>query len=372
MSRRLSQFYKFLDYVKNELAPRASFKTKLSFDPSKLSTLILKRYLFDMLKKADVDKMLSESNIPSQYVDSPDNLTNYKVLVQMSRMSLIQWKQSLEQANDDVEKLYLSSDTIEQDSTYFYKHWKIIQDEVSGHEEVMSFFRIISEIIKNLSSRNIVQVSNDGVCTIMQTEVDQNWKEQDIFESSKPQIMQEFAIESDDMSAWERAASQLDSAAPIQMTQVDSDHLCDVMQLSAEMRDEILMQLSVKNVVLLDIEYPKKKVLESLSPIVSSRAWTVIDRPRLHFLMKYNVLGASAHVMDQFSGSMNTIPVAQQMRWIGLHAMGIYLLFIFFMKIEKKGVLNFLFTMQQYLKYGAAIIADFMPLISLVIITIIM
>ncbi len=160
----LKTFYTFKSITRS-LNPSAmllnpkqkEFKTKLRFDPSKLSTGILKRYLKDILNGMDVDDLLS-GNPPEEYMNDPDNLTNYKVLKELGMMSVTEWKKILEVNMDNVEHLYLQDDMMLQDSRYYYESWKIIQEEVGSHEKQMSFFRLISEIVRDLSSRNVVEI----------------------------------------------------------------------------------------------------------------------------------------------------------------------------------------------------------------------
>lgn len=137
------------------------FKTRLRFNPNKFSTGILKRYLFDLLDAVSVDDLLSVE-APLEYTKDPNNRTNYKVLKDLGMMSVREWKETLEKNDGNVETLYLHDDMMLQDSREYYECWKIIEDEVGGHEKQMSFFRLVSEIVSDLSSRNIVELSIDG------------------------------------------------------------------------------------------------------------------------------------------------------------------------------------------------------------------
>lgn len=136
------------------------FKTKLRFEPSKLSTSILKRYLIQVID--DISPIeLFELETPSEYLNDPDDVTNYVTLKDLALMSVTDWVAEIDH-NQDIENLYLNNDTMLKDSQYYYECYKIIQNEISGHAPQMSFFRIVSEIVKDLSSRSLVEISNDG------------------------------------------------------------------------------------------------------------------------------------------------------------------------------------------------------------------
>jgi hypothetical protein len=158
------QYYPFkgLKQTLKEKMPTApEFKTKLKFDPSKLSTTILKQYLLDILHATEPDQLLAVDP-PQQYSKDPDNLTNYRVLKELGLMSVKEWKMRLEKNSNDVEQLYSDDDMVAQDSQYYYESWKIIQEEVGNHEKQMSFFRLVSEIVRNLANRNYVEVDYVG------------------------------------------------------------------------------------------------------------------------------------------------------------------------------------------------------------------
>lgn len=141
--------------------PQNEFKTKLRFEPSGLSTAILKKYLLIRLSEMEPETLLN-CEPPSQYSKDPDNLTDYQVLKDLCLMSVKDWKLRLAENHDDVECLYLSDDSVSTDSKYFYDRWRIIQEEVGNHEKQMSFFRLVSEIVGNLNNRNFVDISMDG------------------------------------------------------------------------------------------------------------------------------------------------------------------------------------------------------------------
>ena len=133
------------------------FKTKLRFNPSKFSTDILKKYLVDLLQNVEAD--LLSGDIPESYSQDPNTATNYKVLKDLCNISLNEWKDKLVENNNKVEKFYLECDSMQQDSKEYYDNWKIIQNEIGGYEKQMGFFRLISEIVNELSSRSFVEVS---------------------------------------------------------------------------------------------------------------------------------------------------------------------------------------------------------------------
>jgi hypothetical protein len=137
------------------------FKTRLRFDPSRLSICILKRYLLDLLNDTEPDVLLS-GDPPSQYTKDPDNLTDYRVLREMGLMAIKDWKTRLDVNKGDVDCLYLDDDMVATDARCFYESWKVIQEEVGNHEKQMSFFRLVSEIVANLSDRNYVDVNMEG------------------------------------------------------------------------------------------------------------------------------------------------------------------------------------------------------------------
>jgi len=137
------------------------FKTKLKFDPGKLSSSILKKYLFNLLDGTEAETLLSVEP-PAQYTKDPDNLTNYRVLRELGLMSVKEWKERLKEHEGDVEHLYLEDDMVAQDSRCYYESWKIIQEEVGNHEKQMSFFRLVAEIVSNLANRSFVEIDHDG------------------------------------------------------------------------------------------------------------------------------------------------------------------------------------------------------------------
>lgn len=171
--------------IKENMPHPPEFKTKLKFDPSKLSTNILKQYLVDLLNATDPEQLLS-GEPPAPYTKDADNLTNYRVLKELGLMSVKQWKASLSQLNE-VEQLYLDEDTVSQDSRCYYESWKIIHDEVGNHEKQMSFFRLVSEIVRNLANRNFVEIDTDGKCHTMNT----NEMKMSITRQRQPEIMQQ-------------------------------------------------------------------------------------------------------------------------------------------------------------------------------------
>lgn len=140
---------------------KSEFKSKLRFEPYKLSTYLLKKYLVNILNAANVDELF-DLKVPELYVKCPDSTTDYKVLIEMGKMALTNWKSALEANPDNIESLYIDDDMMVQDSTCFYQSWKIIHEEVSNHEKQMSFFRLVSEMVKDLSSRSIIEISYDG------------------------------------------------------------------------------------------------------------------------------------------------------------------------------------------------------------------
>ena len=145
---------------------QADFKTKLRFEPSKLSTGILKKYLLDLLNETEAETLLS-CEPPSQYTKDPNNFTDYRVLKEMGLMAIRDWKNRLTKDKGDVECLYLTDDMVAMDARCFYESWKVIQEEVGNHEKQMSFFRLVSEIVADLSNRNYVDISLEGdQCTL--------------------------------------------------------------------------------------------------------------------------------------------------------------------------------------------------------------
>ena len=144
---------------------KEEFKTKLRFDPSRLSTALLKQYLLDYFNGRETNQLLqllASDEIPLPYGKDPDNLTNYRVLKELGLMSVKKWKNRLEESGNDVEQLYLDDDMVSQDARYFYDAYKVVQEEIGNHEIQMSFFRIISEIVSNLANRNYVEIDADG------------------------------------------------------------------------------------------------------------------------------------------------------------------------------------------------------------------
>lgn len=159
----LSTFSPLKNFTKrlttNRMAPQQKeFKTKLKFDPSKLSTGILKKYLKNLLNDVTVDELLS-GDAPEEYTKDPDNLTNYNVLKELGTISVTDWKNNLDANSDNIEELYLEDDMMLQDSRYYYECWKVIQEEIGNHEKQMGFFRLVSEIVRDLSSRNLVELT---------------------------------------------------------------------------------------------------------------------------------------------------------------------------------------------------------------------
>jgi len=146
---------------KDKMPNGPEFKTKLKFDPSKLSTAILKKYLYDILHNTEPEQLLS-GDVPPQYTKDPDNMTDYRVLKELGLMSVKEWKGKLESSGNDVEQLYLHDDVMALDSRYYYEKWKTVQEEVGNHEKQMSFFRLVSEIVSNLGNRNFVEIDQDG------------------------------------------------------------------------------------------------------------------------------------------------------------------------------------------------------------------
>lgn len=141
----------------------AKFESRLPFNPSKLSTGILKRYLNELLQNIDVDKMLAATEIPEKYVQNPIWATNFKVTRDLAIMSVNEWKQRLQKENN-VESLYLDDDDemMQRDSAYYFECFKTVQDEVGSFEKQMEFFRLVSEIVRDLSSRAFVEISYEG------------------------------------------------------------------------------------------------------------------------------------------------------------------------------------------------------------------
>ena len=156
-------------------------KTKLKFDPSKLSTNILKKYLTNMFDSQNeiteyentrvllgshlmeniIEKLSNlDEFVTDNYINNPIDTTNYKILIQLSLMSLKEWKQIITQNN--IEYLYINDDSILQDSKYYFNSWKIVDDEVGSHDSIMNFYRILSDIISELSKRCVVELSLDG------------------------------------------------------------------------------------------------------------------------------------------------------------------------------------------------------------------
>jgi len=136
------------------------FKTKLRFNPEKFSTEILKRYLINLLESVSIDELLN-SDIPKPYTKDPNNITNYQVMKELGIISLKNWKQRLNENMNSIENLYLNDDMVLQDSKEYYECWRIIQNEIGGFEKQMGFFRLVFEIISELSSRSIVELSYD-------------------------------------------------------------------------------------------------------------------------------------------------------------------------------------------------------------------
>ena len=138
------------------------FRTRLTFDPSKLSTSTLKSYLRDNVLMRFDPKSTFSGEPPEQYLKDPMTLTNYNAIRDLSMKSTMEWKNKLERDPLNVENLYLNDDTIVKDSQYYYECWKTIHNEVGNHEKEMSFFRLVSEIVQDLSNRNVVEISCDG------------------------------------------------------------------------------------------------------------------------------------------------------------------------------------------------------------------
>lgn len=135
-----------------------SEKFNLNFDASKLSINILKRYLKRILLDINPDDFV-DYKIPDQYLDNPDYNTSYKVIQEMSIMSLKEWKENLEKVDDDISKFYLeTSNDVEKDSKYYYDSFRLIQHQVGNHDSQFEFYKLFYEIIHELISRNFVDV----------------------------------------------------------------------------------------------------------------------------------------------------------------------------------------------------------------------
>ena len=132
-------------------------KTKLKFEPSRLSSTILKKYLTMMIKQVTTELITKLINIPHVYNDNPDTISNFKALKELCEMSIFDWKKIFQDTNS-IENLYIHDDMVVQDSKYYYDSWKIIQDEVGNYEEQMNFFRLLSDIVAELNSRSFVEV----------------------------------------------------------------------------------------------------------------------------------------------------------------------------------------------------------------------
>lgn len=133
-------------------------KYNLNFDASKLSISILKKYLKHILTNLNIDDF-TKYTMPEQYVQNPDYNTSYKVIQEMSIMSLKEWKKNLEETNYDIDKFYLdSSSDMEKDSKYYYDSFRVIQNQIGNHEVQFEFYKFFYEIIHELISRNFIDV----------------------------------------------------------------------------------------------------------------------------------------------------------------------------------------------------------------------
>lgn len=185
----------YIEAISNRIGGKTDeFKTKLRFDPSRLSSGILKKYLIDHLDKTEIEELFSGA-APEQYSKNPDHLSNYKVLKDLSYMSVKSWKDNLKKTGE-IEDLYLNNDMMIKDSKYYYENWKIIQNEVGNHEKHISFFGPVSEIVRELSSRNYIDLSEEECGTMvskdkMMEKKETKYDECDITaHSQQPQIQQ--------------------------------------------------------------------------------------------------------------------------------------------------------------------------------------
>lgn len=141
----------------------SEFKTKLTFEPRRLSSKLLKKFLGDILRAVKIEDIAAGStSVPEPYQCDADHSSNYRVLKEMGEISVRDWKHVVEQS-DDVDTLYtVEDDNIVQDSRYYYETWRVIHNEVGGHEKLMNFFKFVSTIVGELSSRAMVELSIDG------------------------------------------------------------------------------------------------------------------------------------------------------------------------------------------------------------------
>lgn len=137
-----------------------TIKTKLKFDSSKVSSGILKRYLLNVLKSFDISCLTQDA--PEQYMKDSESHTTYKVLCDLALMSVTDWKNFIKNNEENLENLFLQDDQIVTDSKYYYNSFQIVQEEVFSHETQVYFFKFVSEIVAELSSRSVVDIDITG------------------------------------------------------------------------------------------------------------------------------------------------------------------------------------------------------------------
>jgi hypothetical protein len=143
-----------------------SSKIELAFQPELLSTLLLKRYLKILINDFHLEE---HSLVPEGYRFDACASSNFKVITDLTEMSVNDWKGLLMKKNKDdddaVEALYSTDDdTIVSDSEYLYQSWLTVDMEaVEDFSKQMNFFRLVSKIVRVLSSRSLVIVSEDHV-----------------------------------------------------------------------------------------------------------------------------------------------------------------------------------------------------------------
>ena len=143
---------------------------KLAFEPSKLSLGLLQEYLKNILEDISLDSFKIDSKslrIPNKYLDNPLDASNYKVLLDLSFMSIKNWKKQLQETNT-VDFLFTQENaSIENDAKYYYESFQIIEQTIGDHHVQFSFFRLLYEIIHELSSRNYTEIDDSGMINMI-------------------------------------------------------------------------------------------------------------------------------------------------------------------------------------------------------------
>lgn len=143
--------------------------TKLKFEPKKLSDAILNKYLNSLFTKDNILPILQDLNdnftVPDKYKDNTVDTTNYKMILQLSYMSMQEWDKIIKE--NGIEELYsINNSSIIQDCKYYSDIWKIIHEENKKFDAIMNFFRIAYEILNDLNQRSFIFVGDANPVTL--------------------------------------------------------------------------------------------------------------------------------------------------------------------------------------------------------------